>query len=671
MSGNLLGQSTSPYLLQHRDNPVNWRPWGPEALAEARAGDRPILLSVGYAACHWCHVMAHESFENPAIAALMNEHFVSVKVDREERPDIDAIYMAALHMLGEQGGWPMTMFLTPDGEPFWGGTYFPPEPRWGRPSFPAVLREIARIYAEDRAVVEHNSGALRERLAALAAPSPGDALATADADRAADALLDIMDPVDGGMRGAPKFPNCGLFALLLRAGIRRRDERFTGAVEFALERICEGGIYDHLGGGFARYAVDARWLVPHFEKMLYDNAQLIDLLTTAWQLTRRPLFAARIAHTIAWAAREMRLAGGGFASSLDADSQGEEGRFYVWSRAEIDDVLGAAAGARFAAAYDVTEAGNWEGRNILNRLAAERFSPAAEREFAPLRDRLLAARATRVRPGQDDKVLADWNGLMIQALARAGATFGRADWLSLATDAFRFVTDSMAEGNDLRHAWREGAANIEGLATDYANMAAAAIALHEVTGAPHYLIRAGAWARILADRFAAESGGYFMSAKSDDLIVRPLSASDEATPAGNAVAAETALRLHALTGEAAHAAAAAAILRAFAGAARQQPFSHARLLAAAETAEHLMHVVVTGADAPGDALWQAAWRVAAPAALRLRAGAADDLPPHHPARAAVAGSPAPAAYVCVRETCSLPLTEASALTREIEQRRAN
>src|SRR3974390_2153508 len=368
MDRNRLGEETSPYLLQHKDNPVHWQAWSDETLAAAKVAGKPILLSIGYAACHWCHVMAHESFENPQIAERMNELFVNIKVDREERPDLDTIYQLALALMGEQGGWPLTMFLTPDGEPFWGGTYFPPEQRWGRPGFPQVLEAMSDAYMQDRDKVAKNVVALREALQKLRRPARGSSITRAQLDPIAERLLREVDQLHGGIGTAPKFPQAGIFELFWRAWKRTGQTPYRDAVVKALDAMCQGGIYDHLGGGFARYSTDARWLVPHFEKMLYDNAELVDLLTLVWQETKNPLYRQRVNETLAWVEREMRTERGGFASSLDADSEHEEGKFYVWSEAEIDAVLGDRA-TLFKRFYDVTPEGNWEGHTILNRIA--------------------------------------------------------------------------------------------------------------------------------------------------------------------------------------------------------------------------------------------------------------------------------------------------------------
>jgi uncharacterized protein YyaL (SSP411 family) len=488
VDGNRLAGETSPYLLQHKDNPVHWRPWGEAALAEARATGKPILLSVGYAACHWCHVMAHESFEDEATAAVMNDLFVNIKVDREERPDVDAIYMGALHELGEQGGWPLTMFLTSDAEPFWGGTYFPRDERYGRPAFVRVLNEVARIYRDEQDKVRQNADVLKDRLKPRArggAAAPPNEMTLADLARR---LVQAVDPINGGIRGAPKFPQAQFFNLLWRAGLRYGLANPFEAVNLTLSHIAQGGIYDHLGGGFARYSVDERWLVPHFEKMLYDNAQLIDAMTEAWRETKSPLYAQRVAETVGWVLREMTVNGtspdgGGFASSLDADSEGEEGKFYVWSFAEIQHALGERDASVFAEIYDVTAAGNFEGHTILNRLNAIELRDAdTEARLAAMRAKLFERRSSRIRPGFDDKVLADWNGLMIAALANASAAFDRPDWLDAAERAFDFVRLRMTSDGRLLHAWRAGQAKALASANDYANMIRAALALANVTG---------------------------------------------------------------------------------------------------------------------------------------------------------------------------------------------
>src|SRR3954447_18866308 len=668
---NRLGEETSPYLLQHKDNPVHWQPWGPDALAAARAEDKPILLSVGYAACHWCHVMAHESFENPEIAALMNDLFVNIKVDREERPDLDAIYMNALHLTGEQGGWPLTMFLTPDGEPFWGGTYFPPKPRWGRPSFPQVLTSIANAYRDKREDVTKNVAALRDGLRRLEQPEPGEDIAPELFDSIAERLLREVDPLNGGIGTAPKFPQSGIFELLWRAWKRTRQQPYKDAVIRTLTTIGQGGIYDHLGGGWARYSVDARWLVPHFEKMLYDNAELIALMSLVWQETREPLYAQRVEETIGWVTREMTHPQGGFYSSLDADSEHEEGKFYVWSEAEIDAVLGAngnqESATLFKQVYDVSAGGNWEEKNILNRLAHPTLADAAtEAELAQCREALLLARAARVRPGLDDKILADWNGLMITASANAGLAFDRAEWIDLAGRAFAFVRDGMTgEDGRLLHSWREGQARHPASVDDYANMCRAALALYEATFDPAYLEQARRWVELLDRHYwDAAGGGYFFSADdTQDLIARVKTASDAAVPSGNGTMVGVLARLALLTGEQRYRERAEAIIAAFTGELGRNFFPLATLINNAEFALKPVQIVLVGerADPALAALRRAVCEVSLPNRIVLAVAPDQALPPAHPAfgKGLVGGRSA--AYVCEGPVCSLPLTGAAAL----------
>ncbi len=676
---NRLRQETSPYLLQHADNPVAWQPWGAAALRAAREAGKPILLSVGYAACHWCHVMAHESFEDPATAALMNDLYVCIKVDREERPDIDHLYMAALHALGEQGGWPLTMFLTPDGEPFWGGTYFPPEPRWGRPSFRQVLRGVAEAFAAQPAAVQQNAGALRQELAAVAAEHPGDLPDPATLDRAAAALLRLTDPEHGGLRGAPKFPNPPIFRFLWQNACRTGDPAGLAATRLLLRRMALGGICDHLGGGFARYATDAEWLVPHFEKMLYDNAQLLDLLALAQAAAPETLFAARAAETVGWLLRDMQAAAqdgcAAFAASEDADSEGEEGRFYVWTAAEIDAALGPHSAA-FKAAYDVTPAGNWEGKTILRRLAPP-ADPAQESLLADARARLLARRAARPRPGRDDKVLADWNALMIAALARAAAVFGRPDWLARAAAAYRFIQAALrVPDGRIAHAWRAGRIAAAGLLDDQAGMARAALALFEATGEARYRDDAIALAEGAGRWFAGGGDSYFTTA-SDAADVplgpaaRPRSAADNATPAGNGLMAEVLARLYHLTGDPRWRAQAEGVLRAFAGLGERLS-ACPTLLAAADLLAEATVVVVIGAPAApaARALAEAVLGSPDPAVCLLRAGDAAALPQDHPAygKTLPPGQDA-AAYLCRGNVCGLPLTDPAAVAAQLRARR--
>jgi uncharacterized protein len=657
---NRLGEATSPYLHQHQANPVHWQPWDETALAAAREQDKPILLSVGYAACHWCHVMAHESFENPAIAEVMNRHFVNIKVDREERPDLDQIYQHALALLGQHGGWPLTMFLTPKGEPFWGGTYFPPESRYGRPGFPEVLESVAKIWREERHKVTGNTGALNEALARLGQPETGPALGLDFRARTAERLVQAFDTIHGGLGGAPKFPQAPILDLLWRQALVSGDPMLRHAIIHTLTNICQGGIYDHLGGGFARYAVDAFWLVPHFEKMLYDNAQLLALLADVWSDTRKPLFAARAAETVGWLEREM-LVGDAFASSLDADSEGEEGRYYVWQAAEIDQLLGADAPA-FRLAYGVTDSGNWEGKTVLNRLhQPDLLAPAGEARLAASARRLLAARARRVRPGRDDKVLADWNGLMIAALVRAGAVFERPEWLERAQNAFAFVTREMMTGDRLAHSWRAGERLDRAFLEDYANLSAAALSLFEHTAEPGYLEQAARWVdRLDEDYLDREHGGYFqVSADASDVLVRAKNAQDGPTPAGNGTMLGVLARLHLLTGEECHRTRADQLLAAFSGEAARNPAVHAALLAGTLWLDQPVQVVVVGARAEPDceALRRAALGAPHPALTLLTLVSGESLPDSHPAAGKTRLEGHATAYVCRGQTCGLPLTD--------------
>ena len=665
---NLLGQETSPYLLQHAHNPVHWRSWSAEALAEARRRDCPILLSIGYAACHWCHVMAHESFEDAETARLMNELFVNIKVDREERPDIDHIYMTALHATGQQGGWPLTMFLTPDGKPMFGGTYWPPEPRYGRPSFRQVLQSVDSAWRTQRDDMERRGFALADHLAKLSELNAGGGVAPADLSRIGDALLSAVDSVHGGLRGAPKFPNAPIFRFFLSEMARRGDRAFGEAVRAMLEAMNAGGIFDHLGGGYARYSTDAEWLVPHFEKMLYDNAQILELLALVHVLWPDPTFAERAHETVGWLMREMRV-GDAFAASLDADQDGEEGLFYVWTEEEIDAALGDAA-PRFKAAYDVTRGGNWEGRTVLRRVTP-RGSPEEEAKLAASRARLFALRETRPKPGRDDKVLADWNGMTIAALVRAGAVFGEPEWLGAARAAFDFVFAKLrgADGR-LLHAWREGHPGARALLDDYASMARAALGLFEASGEPRDLEAARTLASEALDLFGDGAGGFYLTARdaADVPGARPRQTHDGATPSGVGLLAETFVRLWHLTDEARWREAAEGLIRAVSGAPEGLGGSPLTLM----SADMLMRggsVVVDGPlDDPGaQALAAVALRAPDPSLTVFRLDRR--LWPQGPPRADLPRAAEPIAMLCQGQTCSLPVATPEALAALIGERR--
>ena len=666
---NRLAGETSPYLLQHAGNPVDWYPWGDEAFAHARAEDKPILLSIGYSACHWCHVMAHESFEDEAVAALMNDLFVNIKVDREERPDIDQIYQMAQAMLTHRsGGWPLTMFLTPDQAPFFGGTYFPKTPRYGLDGFAQLLPRIAAAYREQGEAIAEQTGRLKAALALTnpEAQHPDAALPVAASERALAALARSFDPVHGGFGAAPKFPHPFDLEFCLRRYAGHGDSSALKIVTVTLERMADGGIQDQIGGGFCRYSVDAEWTIPHFEKMLYDNAALLSVYADAWRATGKATFGRAARGIVAWALRDMRAGEGAFCSSLDADSEHEEGKFYVWSEAEIDAVLGAPA-ALFKRFYDVDAQGNWEEHTILNRLKMPVLAdPETERELAHCRTLLLRAREGRVRPGLDDKVLADWNGLMIAAMANAGIVFGRPAWIGLARGAFDFIRRHMV-GPDQRllHSWRAGRARHPASVDDYANLCRAALTLNEATGDEDFLVQARNWMTILDHHYwDSEDGGYFFAAKdTEGLVARPKTAADSAVPAGNGTLVGVLSRLAMLTGEEAYRRRAEAILTTFSGEVARNFFPLATLLNNVELLTKPLQIVLVGkrGDPAFDALCRTVYSVSLPNRVVLSLPPGRELPSDHPAHGKGLVDGRAAAYVCNGPTCSLPLTEPQAL----------
>ena len=662
---NRLANSASPYLLQHAENPVDWWEWSPEAFAEAKRLNRPVLLSIGYAACHWCHVMAHESFEDEAVAAVMNEHVVSIKVDREERPDVDQIYMAALHALGQQGGWPLTMFLTPDGEPFWGGTYFPKKAQYGRPGFPDVVRTVAEVFAKEPETVAQNRTAIAERLKPKAPPA-GVAFGAAELDDLARRIADVFDPQNGGFQGAPKFPQPGVLELLLRASRRAGQPELAAPVALTLRQMAKGGVHDQVGGGFARYSVDERWLVPHFEKMLYDNAQLLPLLADAGSAAADAWMLDAAHGIIDWAAREMRVEDA-FASSLDADSEGVEGRFYVWRPQELAEALDPADAAFAAESLGISPSGNWEGVSIPNRLHESDGAPVDEERLRRVKDRMLAYREGRVRPGRDDKILADWNGLMIAALAETASALRRPDALALARAAFDAVLSRMAREDRLGHAWRQGRLVFPGFATDHGAMALAGMALAGATGEQAYRDLAARWIDAAWDNYRNPNGpGFAMDADdAPQLVVRPEALLDEALPSGTALLLNAALRLAAFDADDERLARLDGELAALLGRMAQNPIGHAGLLNALDMRMRLASIVVVGDDEVADALHQEALALPWTERVVRRAPTPAALPERHPVRAArLTGS---AAFVCAGARCSAPVNEASRLATTVAE----
>jgi len=649
---NRLAHETSPYLLQHRDNPVDWYPWGEEALARAHELDRPILLSVGYSACHWCHVMEHESFENSETAAYMNEHFVSVKVDREERPDIDALYMEAVQAISGHGGWPMTVFCDPDGVPFYGGTYFPPDEGRGMPSFRMVMEAVLDAFEHRRDELRERASETRSRLGAIGAIEPSTEAPGAELLKIAIATMrEAADLERGGFGGAPKFPPASVLELLLAQGVNESVER-------TLDAMMAGGIYDQIGGGFARYSVDANWLVPHFEKMLYDNALLARAYLHGWQALDHERYRRVCEQTLDWALREMRGPEGGFYSALDADSEGEEGRFYVWTPDEIDAVLGDSAEA-VAAFYGVSEAGNFEGRNVLH-LAGGAAAPEPE-GFAAARQALYEARARRVRPGLDDKRLASWNALVLAALAEAGAALGREDYLDAARGCAEFVLRDLRDGDGhLLRTYKDGEGRLNAYLEDHAFLLEALLTLYEATFEQRWFEHAQALADTMIARFGdPERGGFFStSGDHEELIARRKEIGDHPIPSGNSAAALGLLRLEALTGERCYGEQAEGVLRLFAKAAPRQPDAFAHLLRALDfQLAPTKEVALIGNDL---SVLTATVRSSYRPHLVLAGGPeSSSVPPLLADRPAI--DDRPTAYVCEHFGCRAPTTDANTL----------
>ena len=680
---NRLINETSPYLRQHAHNPVDWYPWGDEALERARRENKPILLSIGYSACHWCHVMERESFESEETARLMNEHFINIKVDREERPDLDQIYMNAVQLMTGHGGWPLTVFLTPDLVPFYGGTYFPPEDRYGMPSFRRVLLAVAEAYRNDPEGVKQSAwsvlSALRRMAAVQASP---DMLSAELLERAYEALARSFDGRYGGWGRAPKFPAAMNMEFLLRFHQRTGRQDAREMVVFTCRRMAEGGIYDQLGGGFHRYSTDERWLVPHFEKMLYDNALLSLLYLHVYQVTGDALFVRTAVETLDYVRREMLADEGGFYATQDADSEGEEGRFFLWTRDEIFKLLAADEAELFCAHFGVTVDGNFEGRNILHiarplEEVAREFDMSleeAQQVIAKARARLFAAREQRPKPARDEKILTSWNGLMLQSFAEAAAALGRDDYGAIAERNALFVLDRLRHDGALLHCYKDGRARFNGYLDDYAYFARGLLALYEATGAMRWLEEATALAeRMIAEFWDEEAGGFFYTGRShENLIVRNKDLFDNATPSGNSVAADLLLRLAAVTGEERFSRHAVATLRLMRDAMLSYPSAFGYALAALDfylSPPLEIALVAPSADDPLlHALRAEVWRRYLPNKVLVQwcAPAQEARLPLLRERAPLGGRAT--AYVCEKNVCLQPTTSPDELADQLNRK---
>jgi uncharacterized protein YyaL (SSP411 family) len=663
---NHLADQTSPYLRQHADNPVDWYPWSEEALARSRAEDKPILLSVGYSACHWCHVMAHESFEDPEVAELMNRLFVNIKVDREERPDLDQIYQLAHQMLAQRpGGWPLTMFLTPEGAPFFGGTYFPKEQRYNLPGFPQVLERIAQVWREHRDEIGRQNETLLATLEGMqpGAPAHHSELSAEPIEAALRSLKTNFDSRYGGFGGAPKFPHPAELEFCLRRSAAAGDGAAGRVATYTLERMALGGIYDQLGGGFARYSVDAEWMIPHFEKMLYDNGPLLRLCADAWAATRNPLFARVAEETAAWVMRQMQSPEGGYYSSLDADSEHEEGKFYVWTPEEVRALLTEDEYAVLAPHYGLDGPPNFE--NEFWHLRVVRPLQGGQDLLASGRKKLFEAREKRVHPGRDEKVLVSWNALMIAGMARAAVVFGRGDWLGSANKALGFVRAAMWRNGRLLATYKDGKAHLNAYLDDYAFLLAALLEVMQAEFDQAALTFAEDLAEVLLEQFEDKNQGgfFFTSHDHEKLIHRPKPGYENATPSGNGVAAFALQRLHFLTGESRYALAAERTLAQFHSELSEHPGGHATLLAALEERQQPTRTIILRGPEAEMKRWRGelAQRYAPQTMVIAIGGGAKDLPP-------VLAKPAGGrvqAWVCEGTSCLAPIDRLERLVEQV------
>jgi len=678
---NRLIDETSPYLLQHAHNPVDWYPWGPEAFEIARRENKPVLLSVGYSACHWCHVMEHESFENEEIARLMNDNFVNIKVDREERPDVDHIYMTAVQLMTHRGGWPMTVFLTPDAVPFYAGTYFPPEDRHNMPGFPRVLISMAEAFRERTDDIAETASSILDGLRRSGAVVESDEpLSPALLDEAYRGIIRSYDPANGGFGSAPKFPPAMALEFLLHTFDRTNEPQALEIVRHTSRKMAEGGIYDHLGGGFHRYSTDSKWLVPHFEKMLYDNALLARFYLHYYQVTNDERARSVVEGILDYVVREMTDPLGGFYSTQDADSEGVEGKFFVWSLTEIKEFLGEPDADLFAAYYNVTEAGNFEEANILNvTRELKEVAGAKTVSESELRDviergraKLFKAREQRVKPGRDEKILTAWNGLMLAGFAEAAAVLKRPDYEEIARRNARFVLDHLRQDGLLLRTYKEGQAKLNAYLEDYAFYIDGLLTLYETTGELEWFEEASALTETMIDEFwDNEEGGFFFTGKSHEtLIVRAKDFFDNATPSGNSVAAEVLLRIGLLTNNTDYRRRAATLLRLTSTAARRYPTGFGRMLCAFdfELAEPREIAVIGDREAADTkALMNEIWKLYLPNRVVAQAAPADSEAvgriPLLGNRLQING--VATAYVCTNFTCLEPVTDPESLTAQL------